>query len=172
LSSIVPEFTDIVIARISKENIFFKPTRYIYLALIAIDDGSQAWAAFSDYTMGNKSILRCPAKKGGGISYAYNVVLNTGNPKVSYKGLKNNGLPILCDSNNATFSMSGKNIDGAAFRHTRMFREPAAIAYTADGIDIRITPSDKNYENARRKKSSYGKIRKGGNDNNGDNDND
>ena len=152
LSSIVPEFTDIVIAKIGKENIFFKPTRNIYLALIAIDDGPQAWAAFSDYTMGNKSILRCPAKKGGGISYAYNIGLDTGNPKASYRGFKNNGIPIVCDSDSPIFSTDGSNIVGAAFRHTRMFREPAAIACTADGIDIKITSSDTNYENARRRR--------------------
>ena len=164
LSSIVPEYSDIVIARLSKENIFFKPARNMRLALIAIDDGSQAWAAFSDYTMGNKSILRCPAKKGGGISYAYNVALDSGNPKASYKGLKNNGLPIVCDSNNPTFSMAGKNIDGAAFRHTRMFAEPVAIAYTADGIDIKITSSDTNYGNARRRRGCPRRIDDNDND--------
>jgi prepilin-type N-terminal cleavage/methylation domain-containing protein len=131
LSSLVPGYSAIAIAKISKEKLLFKPIRNICLALINIDDGRQAWASFSDYTMGNRSILRCPAKKGEGLSYGYNAALNTLDPVSVYRLLKANDMPIICDSNNPTFSMDDEgNIAGADFRHTRIGGQSVAIVHT------------------------------------------
>ena len=144
LSSLVPEYSTIAIARISKEKLLFKPTRNVCLAIINIDNGKQAWASFSDYIMGNRSILRCPAKTGDGLSYGYNAELQSAADKVTkYKQLKDSGSPIICDSDSSTFSMVGDNIVGAAFRHTSIGRQPVAIVSTGHSA-VRITPDNPN----------------------------
>jgi prepilin-type N-terminal cleavage/methylation domain-containing protein len=148
LSSIVPEYSEFAIAKISRENPMFKPTRSISLALININDGRQAWALsrLSDYIKGNSGILRCPAKEGDGLSYAYNAVLTTGDALTKFRELESQNLPIICDSNNATFQAPNGNISGAAFRHGRRLIAAREIALSAGGGGIRqITPNNISY---------------------------
>jgi len=154
LSSLVPEYSAFAIAKISKENFLFKPARNISLALININDGRQAWASsvFSDYIMGNKSILRCPANKGGGLSYGYNIQLKDlegGAAIDKYKELQSNSMPIICDCDNSTFDAPDGNINGAAFRHGKIGGDAVAVAIGGDG-PIQITPDNTNYQNGRR----------------------
>jgi prepilin-type N-terminal cleavage/methylation domain-containing protein len=148
LSAIAPEYTDLALAKLNRENPLLKPIRAINLALIRINDGKKAWAEgkLSDYIRGDSNILRCPAKQGSGLSYGYNETLNTGDALTKFRELENNGLPIICDSDNATFSASGGNITGAAFRHGRNFIAQREIALSSGGRGVvQITPSNKNY---------------------------
>jgi len=157
---LAPEYSGFAIAKISKENSLFKPIRSICLALVNINDGRQAWASvkFSDYIGGNISIMHCPAKKGDGISYAYNAELTTGNALTKLRALENQNLPIICDSDQDTFQAPGGNISGAAFRHGRKLiaTNDIAIAIGTNG-PVQVTPDNANYQHGKK----LGWIKKG-----------
>jgi len=126
LSKLVPEYTDFAIASLKKSRPLALAMRKIYLALLDIDEGSMAWAVpgFKNYLGMNATVLRCPSKKGAGISYGYADVLEKttlfGTPitKVGiYKIMVANSLPIIADCSNPTFSINGNTVNGVDYRH-------------------------------------------------------
>jgi len=128
LSKLVPEYADFAIASLKKSRPHVLAMRKIYLALLDIDEGSIAWAkpSFKSYLGMNATVLRCPSKKGAGISYGFaNVLKRTtlhGAPitKVGiYKIMVTNGLPIVADCSAPTFRINGNGVSGLDYRHNR-----------------------------------------------------
>jgi len=129
LSKLVPEYADFAIASLKKSRPQALAMRKIYLALLYIDEGSVAWAArpnFKRYLGMNATVLRCPSKKGSGLSYGFADVLERTTlfsgpiTKVGiHKIMVANGLPIIADCSTSTFSISGNTVRGVDYRHNR-----------------------------------------------------
>lgn len=154
LSQLTPEYTDFAVARLRKDKPHIYVMRKIYLCLININEAKIAWAkpSFKNYVGANAGVTICPKKTGEGLSYGFNKRLEepTGGRTVmeEFEELESNELPIICDCNNATFSIGAAgNISGAAFRHSkRKILTCKRVAVATGGKDIvRIISDEKNW---------------------------
>ncbi|NQT90999.1 MAG: type II secretion system protein, partial [Candidatus Omnitrophica bacterium] len=143
LSQITPEYTDLALARLNEKSPGSMSMRKFYIALLKIDGTSTACAGeFVDYVGGNADYLECPMNEGGGISYGYNIELRTGIQNASvdgvqlFKELEADNIPIICDSDNDTFTAGDNgNITGAALRHGRRIIAAQRLAVAVGGED-------------------------------------
>ena len=128
LSKLVPEYTDFAIASLKKSKPHVLAMRKIYLALLDIDEGSIAWAKppnFKNYLGMNARVLRCPSKKGSGISYGFADFLtkdsfhDKARSKVYlFKLLEAYNLPIIADCSKPTFTIGTRGaLTNVDYRH-------------------------------------------------------
>jgi len=139
LSGLDPEYIELAMANIEKENPLFKPLRSTYLALLRINDGKQAWAIpLSDYIKLDSNVTCCPANTQGGISYGMNSAITNAQ---TLKSAISAGSPIICDCNNSRFSSLSSE---AAYRHGKMFGSKVAVCMMGNTPSYAKKDSDYN----------------------------
>jgi prepilin-type N-terminal cleavage/methylation domain-containing protein len=122
LSGLGPEYIELAMAKIEKENPLFKPVRNICLAFLRVNDGKEALAGpLSDYVKLDPSVTRCPANTQGGTSYGMNSAITNAQ---TLKNAISAGSPIISDCDNDRFSSFPSQ---AAYRHGKMFGSKVAV---------------------------------------------